>query len=162
MGSWDEVGQVIVLTVALYLSVLVCVRVAGRRTVSQMSAFDFVVTVAIGSLVAATVLDPGTGYGPGLAAVVTLLLAQQGVAVLRQRNQTARKLIDFAPEHVYENGELALRGNPMAAQITEAELRSKLRQRGIFSFDGVRVVILEPNGEISVWRTEDDPDRAEP
>jgi hypothetical protein len=53
-ASWRTVGFVVVGTVATYLSTLVAIRLAGRRTVAQLSSFDIVVTVAIGSLVAST------------------------------------------------------------------------------------------------------------
>jgi hypothetical protein len=55
-----EIVQVAALVPAVYVSVFVAVRLAGRRTVSQMSAFDFVVTIAVGSLVATTILSSET------------------------------------------------------------------------------------------------------
>ncbi len=50
VASWDVVGFVVLSTVAMYLSVLIGVRIAGRRTLAQLSAFDAVVTIALGSI----------------------------------------------------------------------------------------------------------------
>lgn len=150
-ASMSEVAGVAALTAAVYISVFVAVRLAGRRTVSQMSAFDVVVTIAIGSLIATTVLSSDVSYLVGITAIVTLLSVQQLVAVIRQRLPAASKFFDFAPERLYEGDRLHLRQSPLAAQLTEAELKSKLRQQGIGSYKEVHLAILEPDGRLSVW-----------
>lgn len=149
-ASWTDMGKVVMSTLAIYATTVVGLRIAGRRTVSQMSAFDFVVTIAIGSLVAATALSPDSRYGHGLAALLTLLAAQQVVAVVRQRIPASRRVLDFSPEPIYSNGEINLRQSPLTAQVTEAELYSKLRHQGITSLTDVNVVVLEPDGRISI------------
>lgn len=149
-ASWSEMGKVALTTLSIYATTVVGLRVAGRRTVSQMSAFDFVVTIAIGSLVATTALSPDSRYGQGLAALLTLLAAQQVVALVRQRIPATRRVLDFSPEPLYSDGDMNLRQNPLTAQVTETELYSKLRHEGITSLDHVKVVILEPDGEISI------------
>lgn len=159
-ASWQEVFRVVTTTLAIYVTVVAALRVAGRRTVSQMSAFDFVVTIAIGSLVANTALSPDSTYAHGVAAIGTLLVAQQIVAVVRQRFPGLRRFFDFQPQPIYAGGELKLRHSPLTAQVTEAELHSKLRRAGIEGLDEVSVVILEPDGRVSVMRR--DPDRDEP
>lgn len=153
-ASWGEMGRVVASTLALYVTVVVGLRLAGRRTVSQMSAFDFVVTIAIGSLVASTVLSREPSYGRGLAGFVTLLAAQQVVAVVRQRVPAASRLLDFSPQPLYEDGHVQLRHNPLTAQVTAAELYSKLRREGVSSLDEVKLVVLEPDGRVSVIRSD--------
>lgn len=153
-ASWTEMGKVAVSTLAIYATTVISLRIAGRRTVSQMSAFDFVVTIAIGSLVAATALSPDSRYGQGVAALLTLLAAQQIVALVRQRVPATRRVLDFSPEPLYSDGEMTLRQNPLTAQVTETELYSKLRHQGIASLDQVKLVILEPDGGISILSTE--------
>lgn len=152
-ASWNDVLRVMTSTLAIYVTVVVGLRIAGRRTVSQMSAFDFVVTIAIGSLVATTALSPNPSYGRGLVALITLLAAQQVVAVVRQRIPATRRVLDFAPEPLYSDGKLNLRTNPLTAQVTEAELHSKLRRHGITSLENVNLVVLEPDGRVSVLRS---------
>lgn len=154
-ASWTEVVRVATSTLAIYVTVVAGLRVAGRRTVSQMSAFDFVVTIAIGSLVAATALSPDPSYGRGLVAFASLLVAQQVVAVVRQRFPSMRRILDFLPQPLYADGRLDLRHNPLTAQVTEAELHSKLRRAGVTTLEDVKLVILEPDGRVSVLRSED-------
>ena len=151
-ASWRTVGYVIAGTIATYLSTIVAVRLAGRRTVAELSSFDVVVTVAIGSLVASTAVTSDASYAQGMTALVTLLLLQVGIAALRQRSATLRRLLDFKPEPVVDAGRLDLPTGPLTSQITWDELESKLRERGVFDLDDVALVVVEPTGGLSVRR----------
>jgi uncharacterized membrane protein YcaP (DUF421 family) len=156
-ASWRTVGFVVVGTVATYLSTLVAIRLAGRRTVAQLSSFDIVVTVAIGSLVASTASSNDPSYVQGMTALVTLLLLQVSIAALRQRSGTLRRVLDFQPETVVEDGRVTLPTGPLTSQMTSEELRSKLRQHGVFDLDGVMLVLVEPTGGLSVRGRSDAP-----
>ncbi len=145
-----SIARVVLATVAVYASVLGGIRVAGRRTVAEMSAFDFVVTVAIGSLVAQTAVAQQSPLR-GIAAVATLLVLQLGVGAVRRRWPLFRRLIDFTPQTLVEGGSIRSR-NMHSPQMTDDDLRSKLRQRGVFSLDEVELAILESNGRLSVLR----------
>ena len=151
--DWSEAAAVAAVAAAVYLTVFALVRVAGRRTVSQMSAFDFLVTVAIGSLIATTILTPDVTYARGIVGIGTLLVCQQAVALIRQRFPASRRVLDFPAETIYEGTDMKLRTSPLTAQVSEAEIRSKLRQQGIRSLEGVRLVVLESDGKLSVLET---------
>lgn len=151
-SSWATVAYVAASTAAIYGSALVAVRVAGRRTVARFSAFDVVVTIALGSLIASTAVSPDPSYAQGATAMATLLVLQVGVAALRQRSAAARRLLDFAPWVVVRDGEMSLPATPLGPQLTADELLSSLRERGVFGLDGVRVVVIEPTGGLSVER----------
>lgn len=155
VAASDHLFGVALFTLGVYLTVFVGLRVAGRRTVSQMSAFDLVITFAIGSLVATTVVSDDVSYARSLTALATLLVVQQVLAFARQRSHTAQRLIDFPPEVVYENGRWKLRSNPLSAQVTQDEVESELRSKGLHSLDRVERIVLEPSGGISVLLRED-------
>lgn len=150
--SWGVVGRVAATTAFFYSTMFVVLRFAGRRTLSQFSAFDFVVTIAMGSLLAGTALSTGTTYAQGVTALTVLVAMQLGIAWLRRRSAVARRVLDFAPEEIGRDGELALATSPWGAQLTADEVRSRLREKGIFDLSGVDLVVLEPNGKISVLR----------
>lgn len=148
-----ESGRLLIAgTIVTYLSTIVAVRLAGRRTVAELSSFDVAVTVAIGSLVASTAVTSQPSYAQGMTALVTLLLLQVGIAALRQRSATLRRLLDFKPETVVDNGRLDLPTGPLTSQITWDELESKLRERGVFDLEDVALVVVEPTGGLSVRR----------
>lgn len=154
-SSWQTVAYVVASTAAIYCSTVVAVRVAGRRTVTEFSAFDVVVTIALGSIIATTAVSREPSYAQGITAVVTLLALQVVAGALRQRSRRMRRLLDFPPCVVARDGRFELPATPWGPQLTADEIRSMLRQRGVHSLDGVHLVIVEPGGGLSVVRYED-------
>lgn len=150
MSGWPPVASVAVATALMYLLTLIALRFAGRRTVARMSAFDFVVTIALGSIIATTVVSPDNSLANGFTAVIVLLVLQMSVGALRQRSDAVRRLVDFAPVVVYENDEMDLPSSPLSAQPTKEELESKLRASGLTGWERVEKMVLEPDGNVSV------------
>ena len=151
-STWTTLGGIVLTTVAFYLTTLASVRVAGRRTLAQMSAFDVVITIALGSLLATTVVSRKPAYAHAVTALLTLLALQIALGAARQRSRAVRQLLDFEPLVVVRDGQVHLPKSPLGAQITHGELMAKLRQSGIVSMDEVSLVVVEPTGEISVVR----------
>ena len=149
-ASVGTVWAIVLSTALIYGSALLTVRLAGRRTITQLSAFDAVVTIALGSLVATTAVTRTTSYAEGLTAMVTLLALQTGLATLRQRSDRVRRLVDFEPEVLVHQGAPSLSRRPGSSQVTEEELWSRLRQKGVRLTSGT-LVILEPDGSMSVF-----------
>lgn len=151
-ASWPTVGYVVAGTVAIYISTLVAVRIAGRRTVAQLSAFDLIITIAIGSLLASACVSADPSYSQYMAALITLLLLQVAVAALRRRVSILSRLLEFEPQVVVRDGTVDLDKSLLGAQLTRAELESALRHQGVFDLGQVRLVVLEPTGKVSVSR----------
>lgn len=146
--------RVVAITASFYVVIFVVLRVAGRRTLAQISAFDFLVTVAIGSLFANTALSSTSSLAQGAAAVITLVILQIIVAHLRQRFPRTRRVLDFSPRVIVRDGRVDTSEALWGPQLTEDEIMSMLRQQGIFDLDSVRVIILEPTGGLSLIRNE--------
>ena len=151
-ASWATIGYVVAGTVAMYLSTLIAVRVAGRRTVAQLSAFDVIITIAIGSLLASACVSAYPSYAQAIVALVTLLLLQIVVAAARRRFSGLSRLLEFEPRVVVRDGSVDLDESLLGAQLTRGELESALRHQGVFDLGQVRLVVLEPTGKVSVSR----------
>ncbi len=145
-------------TAALYATVYVLVRLAGRRTVSQLSTFDALVTIAIGSVLASAILAQPPSYGRGAVAVVMLLALQLVVGALRQRFERLRRILDFSPQVVFDQGEPQLDRSPFGAQLTPAALEQAMRAHGVTDERVVARIVLEPDGQFSILREPLDPD----
>ncbi len=153
--SWPTVGFIALSALAIYVSALIGIRVAGRRTVAQMSAFDFVVTVAIGTLESSTALAPEPSLLEGIVALGTLLLLQTVVAYGRRRWNRIRHLVEIAPLVLVTNGAIDERG-ARVVQFTRGDVLERLRTRGIFSLEGVELLVLEATGEVTIVRNRAD------
>jgi uncharacterized membrane protein YcaP (DUF421 family) len=157
-SGWDIFIGAIVSTALVYLFTIVAVRLAGRRTLAQISGYDVVVTVAIGSLAASTALPSDPSLADGAAVLMTFLLMQALIGFLRQRLPVFRRWVDFAPLAVVVDGKADLRSGPLTAQLTLSELESRLRQKGIGDLAEARVAVLEPTGGVSVTRDDVTPE----
>ena len=149
-ATWATVGYVVAGTAAMYTSTLVAVRIAGRRTVARLSAFDLIITIAIGSLLASACVSSDPSYAQAMAALVTLLLLQIAVAAIRRQFPVVARHLEFEPRVILRDGDVDLDPSLFGAQITRAELESALRQQGVFDPNSVRLVVLEPTGRFSI------------
>jgi uncharacterized membrane protein YcaP (DUF421 family) len=151
-ASWATVGYVVAGTVVMYASAVVGVRLAGRRTLAQMSAYDAVITVALGTLVSSVAVTSDPSYAQGLTALVTLLALQASLGLLRSRSGWVRRAMDFRPEAVVRDGRIELPEGLATSQLTQSELWSRLRQHGVADVGEVALVLLEPQGSITIAR----------
>jgi uncharacterized membrane protein YcaP (DUF421 family) len=146
-SSGDAVVVVLLSTLGIYASVIVSTRTVGPRALAQMSAFDFVATVAVGSMIASV----GLGSVPlvdGVVAVVTLFVLQFLVASFR-RTRVAKGLVDNEPLLLLRDGEV-YEDNLARARITLDDLRSHLRRSNVDDIADVQAVVLETTGDVSV------------
>ncbi len=149
VGGWRTVGFVASSTVLIYLSTILGVRTSERRTLSEMSPFDFVVAVAIGAIVGRTATTPSPSYVQGAAAVLTLVIAHRLLGWVRLRSTGFRRTVERSPLVLVSDGSLvgvALR----RAHLTDEDVYSALREHGVRSLGDVRLLILEPSGRFSL------------
>ena len=133
----------------IYIVVVVLTRLRGLRTYSKITSYDFAITIAIGSVIASTLMGAGTPLLQGAVALASLILLQLIVAALRRRHGAFRRLVDNTPVLLMV-GEDVLEENMRKVQFTRAELRAKLRAANVFDLRQVRAVVMETTGDISV------------
>jgi uncharacterized membrane protein YcaP (DUF421 family) len=159
--EWQEVGMVLLSTAVTYVAILVFTRVAGLRSFSKMSSADFAMTVAIGSLFASTVSSANPTLVIGLVALASLFLGQWAFAFLRRKNPSFSKwaenepLLLMAGPHIIED-------HLTKANVTRADIFSKLRAANAITYDDVLAVVFETTGDISVLHSADREVQLEP
>lgn len=150
-GGWAATLRVVVTCVLGYTGVVVLVRISGKRTLAQLNAFDWIVTVAFGSMLATTVLSDEVALVDGLAGFVTLAALQFAVTWISTRARSMQRLVKNEPALLVHRGEL-LRDALRRERISEDEILQALRTRGAASIGELEAVVLETNGELSVLR----------
>ena len=141
---------VVLTTVAMYLTLVLCVRLVGQRSLATMSSFDLGCAIALGAVVGRTVLLLDPTLATGVVAIVTLFATQTTLARLRQ-NRWVDRLMNRPPVLLMA-GPTPLTENMRGAHVAEDELRQKLRLAGIRDLAEVRCVVLERTGAVSVIR----------
>jgi uncharacterized membrane protein YcaP (DUF421 family) len=159
MEKWFEASTTsliaIVLTaIGIYFATIIFTRLAGKRSFSKMSSFDFAMTVAIGSIIATTVLSKSVSLLQGVIGLAAVYILQVLVAILRKL-EIVQKLIDNKPLLLMD-GEEILQENLKKARVTESDLRSKLREANVLELSQVRAVIFESTGDIAVLHSKDE------
>ena len=134
---------------ATVVVIILLTRLNGLRSFSKMSGFDFVITVATGSVLASTVMSPSKDYLIGVAALAGLFVVQHVIARARERSKRMQKVIDNEPLLVMEDGRI-LEVNLRSARMTPDDLYAKLREANAFDLSRIKAVILESTGDISV------------
>lgn len=150
--SFQSGLMVIISTFGIYLALILFTRLAGVRTFSKMSSFDFAVTVAIGSLIASTILTESPPLFQAVVAMGTLFLIQMSIATLRETS-LVRNLVDNKPILLMRGTEM-LEPNMRKAQVTRNDILGKLREANVTQFSQIKAVVMETTGDISVLHHE--------
>lgn len=149
------VPEIIIGTIVVYIAVIIFTRIFGLKSFSKMTGFDFVNTVAIGNLIGMTIATSNPKLLLGILLIGLLYLANYLVSLLRFRSKTARKHLDNSPVLIMRNGQI-LYDNLNKVEITENELRGKLREANVIRLNEVKAVILETTGDVSVLHGDGD------
>lgn len=146
----DVLLRGLILTALAMFWVVMLVRVNGLRSFSKMTNFDFVMTVAVGSLLAgASQSTSWAAFAQSLAAMAALFIVQYVMARLRKASDTFETLIQNQPVVLMRNGKIFDKAL-IKTRVARDDLIAKLREANALDFSEVRAVILETTGDISV------------
>ena len=137
-------------TILLYLVLLCCVRLMGKRQIGQMEASEFVVAMLVADLAAIPMQDVSIPLYSGLVPMLTVLSAELILSYLCLRSIRLRKLLCGKPVILIENGRI-LQQNLRRTRVTLDELSGHLREKDILDIQTVQYAILETNGNLSVF-----------
>lgn len=140
---------VCVRSVFAFITLFIYARILGKQQISQLTFFEYVTGITIGSIAASMSTDLttiGFHHFVGLTTWAALVLIIQ-VSIIR--NRWLSKVLEGEPAIVIQNGHI-LESNLRMTRYTYSDLMQQLRQKNIFSLTDVEFAILEPNGELSV------------
>jgi uncharacterized membrane protein YcaP (DUF421 family) len=148
-NSIADLVRVVVVGVLSYLSLILLLRVSGKRTLSKMNAFDLVVTVSLGTTIATTMLSKEVAWVEGMVGLLVLIGMQYLIAWLSVRSQAVRNLVKNEPTLLFHRGNML--SNALTHQrVTAEEVRAAIRNAGMSHIESVEAVILETDGSLSV------------
>ncbi len=153
--SLDTLGRTALTGVLAYLGLILVLRISGKRTLAALNAFDFVVTVALGSTLATILLSSDVSVARGYVAFVTLIGLQYLVAWSSVHLAAVRKGVRSRPVALVIHGRY--RHQVMAAErMIESEVAQAVRRKGRGTMADVAAVVLETDGTLSVIGGGDD------
>ena len=137
-------------TVILYLVLIFCIRLMGKRQIGQMEPSEFVVTMLLANLASIPMQDEGLPLYGGLVPMLTVLGLELLLSGAMLRSIRIRKLLCGKPVILIENGRI-LQQNLRATRVTLDELTGHLREKDVLDIRSVQYAILETNGNLSVF-----------
>jgi len=149
---FDDVNglvRVVVVGTLAYAGLVAMLRISGSRTLAQMNAFDFIVTVALGSTLATILLSKDVALMEGLVAFSLLIGLQFAITWLSVRVPAVNALVKSEPKLLFHRGNV-LPGQMRTARVTAEEIQAAVREHGIGALDEVAAVVLETDGSLSV------------
>ena len=147
--SWPDVGRTALVGVLAYAALVLLLRVSGKRTLSKMNAFDLIVTVALGSILATILLSKDVALADGVTALATLIGLQFVIAWLSVRFERVSQLVKAEPTLLVHDGEMC-RDAMRRERVVEAEVQAAVRKQGMDTLAEAKSVILETDGSFSV------------
>jgi len=143
--------QIVLRTGAIYLLVLIGVRLSGKREVGQMTPFDLTLLLLLSNSVQNAMTGPDTSLIGGVIAATTLLLLNYMVGIFSGSNRRFRRAVQGEPSLLIHDG----KANPMhmaKEHVSLDELQRALREHGIASVHDVALAVLEVDGSISCMK----------
>lgn len=143
-----ELLYIIVLSLGSIIAIFILTKLMGYRQMSQMSMFDYIIGITIGSIAAEMSTSLEENYIQPLTAMIVYALAALGLAILSSKSIKARRLIEGVPLVLLNHGEL-YRSNLKKAKMDVSEFLVQCRVNGYFDVSKLECAILEGNGKIS-------------
>jgi uncharacterized membrane protein YcaP (DUF421 family) len=145
-SSWQERA---IRAIAVYLFLLVAIRIFGRRELGQLTAFDIIVLLTLSNMLQNAMIGNDNSLVGGLLGAGVLLTANLLLAHLVFRRRDIERLVEGDARILIRDGQLLSRAL-REELLTEQDLLSAVRREGLERFEDVHLAVSEPNGLISV------------
>jgi uncharacterized membrane protein YcaP (DUF421 family) len=140
--------------VITYISLVLLARAMGRKGISQMTFFNFVSAISLGTIGATFAVDPSLSFGHGMIALVFWSMLTIIFGFLDIKSSTFRLVAEGQPLILIKNGKI-MEDELRKARLDLDALSSLLRKQSVFGFSGVAYAIFETDGTLSVMKKEE-------
>ncbi|AJO78685.1 MULTISPECIES: DUF421 domain-containing protein [Pseudomonas] len=134
----------------IYLVLMVLFKIAGRRSLAELTTFDLVLLMVIGEATQQALLGEDFSMTNAVLVIVTLIAIDVGLSLLKLRFGGFARLIDGGPTVIVEHGRL-LRARMRQARLVEADILEAARTtQGLTRLEQIRFAVIERNGKLSI------------
>ncbi len=150
----NEYLDIILRSLAVYVFMLIAIRLTGKKELSQLNTTDVVLILLISNAVQNAMVGDNTSLSGGLLAAAVLFALSYVLRKVIFKSKTIRDLLTEKPEILIHNGILDF---SMLSKlgITDEELREAIREHGVEKYKEVKLAIMEADGNISIISGDD-------
>ncbi|MPL58372.1 hypothetical protein SDC9_03904 [bioreactor metagenome] len=142
---------VVIRSVISFFALLLLVRLMGKQQVAQLTFFDYVVGITIGSIASTISVQVNENLLSTLVGLVTWAVLAILLAILSMHNVRVRKMVDGEATIVVANGKV-MEDNLKKIRIPIDQLLAELRTQGVFNISDVEFAMFEPGGKMSIQK----------
>lgn len=124
-------------------------KAIGKKQVSELSLFDYVIGISIGNFAAEMIMDFNSNYYNGIVAMTTFGLIAWLVSYFTMKSMVLRRIIVGTPTVLIQNGKI-IEKNLRKMMIDINDLLEQCRSNGTFDVNEIEYAIMEANGKISI------------
>jgi uncharacterized membrane protein YcaP (DUF421 family) len=146
--------EVAIRTAIMFLAVIAAISLLGKRGVKQLSVFELVIIISMGSAAGDPMFYKDVGILPALLVFTIIILIYKGIMYLLNRSERFEKLIEGKPVYLIRGGAFCYKSFEKEALAVD-EFFAELRQYNISQLGQIRIAIIEPTGNISLFYYED-------
>jgi uncharacterized membrane protein YcaP (DUF421 family) len=146
--DWQELGMTALRGLFVYVLMLVVIRILGKRTVGNFTAFDLLIALMLGEVVD-EIIYGDVSIAQGVTAILVVAAAKYVTAWLTYSSHALNKILEGKPTTLVQNGEL-VRDGMRGELMNEQEVMASLRLQGVSDMREVKSAIMEVDGIVSV------------
>ncbi|MGM0846451.1 MAG: DUF421 domain-containing protein [Bacillota bacterium] len=157
--NWNSLIRALLMCVLAYPFLIFLLRVFGKRTLTDVNMFDFIITVTYGATLSSILTSDKVSLAEGALILFMLTLLQMIIARLTNNSKRFSDVIKASPSFLYNEGEF-YEHEMQKQRMRMEDLRSRVRKEGMSSFDKVEAIVLEGDGSLSVIKKEEGSSKA--
>ena len=142
-------------TAVMYLYALVFARFVGKRSVGQISPFEFIMIIVISSAAGDPMFYHNVPLIHGILVLTVVMLLHRAMSIVTDRSERGEDVLEGEPVLIIENGSVVASALG-AGTLSRRELMSQLRQQGIQDVGEVEKAFFEPSGKLSLFQASQD------
>ena len=141
-------ASIIIRTAIIYVLLLLCMRVMGKRQIGELDVSELVSTLLISEIVSIPIDDTDIPLLTAVIAVLFLLAIEIITSTVKNKSQKMKKVFEGSPTYIIDKGKL-LQNSLKENRISIDELLSEMRTQGIVDISEVYYGIIEQNGSLA-------------
>lgn len=149
-----EYTLIFIRSAGAYVILLIIARIMGKKQLSQLTFFDYIVGITIGSIASSMSVDQNIKISNGIASIIVWGGLPIFTSYLALKSRSFNRMVNGTPTILIENGKI-LEKNLKKTQLNLGDLLLSLREKNAFKLSDVEFAVLETNGNVSVMKKSD-------
>lgn len=146
--------RVAIMCLLAYPFLILLLRISGKRSIAKVNIFDFIITVTYGATLSSIITNDTVSFADGAAVLFLLTLLQYLVTKLATKSRRFSDFIKASPVFLYHEGKFN-EEQIVKHRLHKEDLRGKVRQQGMSSFENIDAIVLEGDISMSIIKKED-------